>query len=633
MRDKNNHRNKIIWRLLGEDQAKFKKNLRLIFRELNFTSTDLEFNKVIDFLKKQLKYPDIKGVVYTNAPKKAIPKNLYPAIVGSDKSESIERGTFEFFVYYQLSQHLNSGVASLSDSVGFKNFDDDLVSQKVADSQDFTKLGMPILDLPIKQHLNQLKDELESNLHSIHQNISLKINDAINIKDWDKREWTLPYRKQDIDVNHRFFEKLPHINIVDVMHFVHEQTSVLSAFSHILPKNTRKILDNDVLSAAILGKATNHGNYRMAQISNISLGQLREYSNSFLTLENISLACNLLVNEIKKLKIFEYHDINDILHGGIDGQKFKTKRNCLKARPSSKYFHFGKGVSSATLLVNHVPANARLFGANEHESRFIFDLVYNNETEIQPKIISTDSAGSNYVNFALLHLIERQFAPCFKTISNKENMLVGFNKPAYYKEYFIRPSRQAKEQLIIKEWSNIKRVMASLVLKKSTQSVLIRKLCSQTDKNQIKEAIWAYDSIIRSNYLLRYLDDENLRQSVRTALNRNEAYHSLKRTIAEINSEGISGSDDDDLVINDECTRLLSLFVIFYNAYLLSEAAKIKEKYGSKEEIEAFKHISLVAWIHINFYGNYNFDSKLSIELVQQMLNSIIFEPDLLTNK
>ena len=267
------------------------------------------------------------------------------------------------------------------------------------------------------------------------------------------------------------------------------------------------------------------------------------------------------------------------------------------------------------------------------QSRFIFDLVYNNETEIHPTVISTDSAGSNFVNFALLNFIERQFAPCFKTISNKENMLVGFEKPSAYKDCFIRPTSQAKLSLIIDEWPNIKRIMASMVLKKSTQSVLVRKLCSQTDKNHTKEALWAYDSIIRSNYLLQYLDNETLRQSVRIALNRNEAFHQLKRTIANINSEGLVGMDEDDIVVNDECTRLLALIVIYYNAYLLSEAVKIKEQLGNKEEMLVFKHISLIAWIHINFYGNYNFNNKLSSDLVRQMLNNVLFEMDVLFNK
>ena len=74
---------------------------------------------------------------------------------------------------------------------------------------------------------------------------------------------------------------------------------------------------------------------------------------------------------------------------------------------SQKYFGFDKGVVAYSLIANHVPINTMIIGANEHESRFFFDLIYNNTSEIQPDIFSTDTEGSNQFNFLLLHLIER----------------------------------------------------------------------------------------------------------------------------------------------------------------------------------------------------------------------------------
>jgi TnpA family transposase len=53
-------------------------------------------------------------------------------------------------------------------------------------------------------------------------------------------------------------------------------------------------------------------------------------------------------------------------------------------------------------VANHVPLNARIIGANEHESHYVFDLLYNNTTDIQPSIHSTDTHGTNEVNFAIL---------------------------------------------------------------------------------------------------------------------------------------------------------------------------------------------------------------------------------------
>ena len=63
---------------------------------------------------------------------------------------------------------------------------------------------------------------------------------------------------------------------------------------------------------------------------------------------------------------------------------------------------------SYTLVANHIPVNATIIGADEHESHYVFDLLFNNSTEIQPDMHSTDTHGANEVNFALLHVFGYQ---------------------------------------------------------------------------------------------------------------------------------------------------------------------------------------------------------------------------------
>jgi hypothetical protein len=52
-------------------------------------------------------------------------------------------------------------------------------------------------------------------------------------------------------------------------------------------------------------------------------------------------------------------------------------------------------VVSYTLVANHIPVNATIIGANEHESHDVFDLLLNNTTDIQPDVHSTDTHGTN----------------------------------------------------------------------------------------------------------------------------------------------------------------------------------------------------------------------------------------------
>jgi TnpA family transposase len=76
-------------------------------------------------------------------------------------------------------------------------------------------------------------------------------------------------------------------------------------------------------------------------------------------------------------------------------------------------------VVSCTLVANHVPVNATIMGANEHESPYVFDLLLNNTTDIQPDVHSTDTHGTNEVTFALLHVFGCQFAPRYRNLYEK----------------------------------------------------------------------------------------------------------------------------------------------------------------------------------------------------------------------
>ena len=201
-----------------------------------------------------------------------------------------------------------------------------------------------------------------------------------------------------------------------------------------------------------------------------------------------------------------------------------------------KYFGLKKGVSVCTVVANHVPINGTVIGAHEHESHFVFDLLFNNTTDIRPEWHSTDTHGTNQINFLTLGCYGYQFAPRYRDVQSKAEKLVGFYAPAHYDEAIVKPVRKINESLIISEWPNIQRILASLGQKEATQSTIVRKLSSYDRQNRTKKAMWELDSIYRTIYLLKFIDDVELRQSVQKALNRGEAYHRFRKAIAFVNS-------------------------------------------------------------------------------------------------
>lgn len=225
------------------------------------------------------------------------------------------------------------------------------------------------------------------------------------------------------------------------------------------------------------------------------------------------------------MPIFQQYHIGNVIHSRSDGQKFETALHTINARYLPKYFGLMKGIVAYTLVANHIPVSARITGANEHESHYVFDLFYNNQTDIQPAVHSTDLHRADEVNFGILNFFGYQFAPRYRDLYDKVDQgLHRFLHPSQYDlDWLLRPIRKINEKLIIEEWENIQRITLSLALKATTQSIIIGKLSSYARKNKTKRALWEYDNIIRSLDLLDYIDSISLHRHVQKALKRDKS--------------------------------------------------------------------------------------------------------------
>ena len=267
-------------------------------------------------------------------------------------------------------------------------------------------------------------------------------------------------------------------------------------------------------------------------------------------------------------------------------------------------------MSAYTLVANHVPCNARIIGTHKHEFHFVFDILHNNTTDIRPERHSTDTHGTNQINFFLLLFESYQFAPRHRDLHKRIASLVGFQHPNHYSHYLIKPARKTFDALIVKEWPNIQRILASLAQKDVTQTTVVRKLSSYARQNQTKKALWELDTICRSIYILDFIDDPTLRQSVQKALNRGETYHRMRRAISYVNSGKLRVKTEAEQQIRNECSRLIANAIIYYNTRLLSRVYEQKLAAGDLEAIKILKGTSPVAWRNVNLIGKFDFTAS-----------------------
>ena len=150
--------------------------------------------------------------------------------------------------------------------------------------------------------------------------------------------------------------------------------------------------------------------------------------------------------------------------------------------------------------------------------------------------------------------------------------------------------------------------LATLGLKEMTQGTLIRKLCTYTQPNPTRRAIFEFDKLVRSIYTLRYLRNPQLQRDVQRSQNRLESYHQLRAAIAQVGGKKeLTGKTDIEIEISNQCARLIANAIIYYNSAILS---RLLTRYGPSPGVKALamiKKISPAAWRHIHLNGRYTF--------------------------
>jgi TnpA family transposase len=543
-----------------------------------------------------------------------------------NKDESINNARYEWFLYLQVPDRLH-GQLLLPDVIKYRALDADLVSTQRWKREKKTLVEatlQPKLMAEPSSLIPKMANELSLRLHEVsHYLEKTDDRDVILKNKGGKRQWRLPTGNKQQLVNNTFFEQMRSVEIADVLRVVDRDTGFIDDFEHVLGMSSKsRIFEVDLL-AILIANATNQGIYGIADISDRSYEQLRTIQANYLRLETLNAANDRINNATAKLPIFKHFYIQEgIVHASADGQKFEAKRETFRTRYSSKYFGMGKGLSNISLNIHHLVPNNKILGANEHESHYLFDLLMNNSSEITPDVVSTDTHGVNHVNFALLDLFGYQFAPRYAQVGVviEQMFNVSTDKDDRVQLSLKKPINTKR---IMEHWDTIQRIAVTLAQRKSDQATLVRKLSTYKSNHPLLEALTEYNRLVKAKYLLRYIDDPELRKHVQKALNRGGAYHQLRRAISHVNGDRFRGNSDEEIELWNECARLMTNAIIYFNSKVLSNLLESFERQGKDELADTIKRASPVAWQNINFRGKYLFAEEGDAPDIEDLMASI----------
>lgn len=636
--DKKNQELSFIWEYHRNNYQSILINLRPLFMVIDFDGKENLKNlfKAIRFLKSTFKQnKSLKETPIKNIPTEHIkPKKLLALFneTTPTSKKTINPWQYEFYVYRAIREQIRRSQIYVNSSVGYKSFEAEVnicPDWKTEEKKILEQLNNPVLLRPIEMTLIELENILEPLIERANRRALSGENKHIKIKHHrDGRvEWTIPYPKQNIEIDNPFYDSLEIKTISEVFDFIEQQCHFMRAFSHIKPRGAKELKDYLGIKATILANGTMQGINEFSKRSNLKYQRLQVAEQNHVRLATLRDAADIIVNYMVNLPIFDLYDLGGNKHGSIDGTKKKSRRRVLKARHSKKYFGTDVGLVVMTMTLGHVPFVTRIIGANEHESHFVYPMLHRNTSEIDPDIISNDTAGANNVNDLMYYLLGKIHATCYRSTVKKTESICGFKSLTTYEGLLIKPSAQVKTSLIKEKWGDLVPILVSLLSHDTTQENVIKTLSSHDYKSEVKDAMWELNRILNSIHLLKYVDDPNYRRYIRTSLNRGEAYHQLLDKIMTVGGGDFRGMSEIEVEIWNECTRLIALIIICYNMYLLSKLYENALARNDTAAIKFLKHISPVASQHINISGLYEFSEmieNISVEGIVEKLNKIL---------
>ena len=191
--------------------------------------------------------------------------------------------------------------------------------------------------------------------------------------------------------------------------------------------------------------------------------------------------------------------------------------------------------------------------------------------------------------------------------------------------YKILPAGKINAKIIEEQWDDILRLVATIKLKESSASQLFRRLSSYSRQHPLYRALKEFGRIIKTLFLLRYIDDLELRQSIEKQLNKLESSNKFAKAVFYGNNQEFQQSTKDEQLIADGCKRLIENAIICWNyLYLSKKVIDTKTEKEKQNLLEVIKSGSVVAWQHVNLQGEYDFSEEI-------LKNSIKFQlPELL---
>jgi len=168
----------------------------------------------------------------------------------------------------------------------------------------------------------------------------------------------------------------------------------------------------------------------------------------------------------------------------------------------------------------------------DRDAAFILDGLLYNESELEIEEHYTDTHGYTQLNFAAFGMLGLPFCPRIRGVQHQRIYRIDPNLDyGPLAPLASRADRSIDTDLIAEQWDRMGQLYASLKTGHVTASVALKRLVAFSTKNRFYRANRELGRIFKTEFILQYLSEPELRGRIRRGLLKVEQLHALARDV------------------------------------------------------------------------------------------------------
>jgi TnpA family transposase len=249
-------------------------------------------------------------------------------------------------------------------------------------------------------------------------------------------------------------------------------------------------------------------------------------------------------------------------------------------------------------------ANAAI-SCSPREAIYVPDGLLENDTLLRPREHYTDTHGFTEQLFGLCYLLGISFMPRLKDL--KDQQLYRIDRGSSHGAVDVLYRGTVDVALIRDQYDALVRIASSLRNRTAPAHVVLERLAASSDRPA--RALTMLGRIVKTIYILRYLQDAAVRDRVQRQLNRGESRHELARRLFFANQGAFRTGDYEEIMNKVSALAVLSNAVLVWNTVRTTEILRALETTsGAPAAAMDIARISPLAHAHVIPSGTYHFE-------------------------